>query len=190
MSKKVQKKNGFRTYIWVGAGIAVLAVSYLMLGSKEGTTENQFNPSPTSFAAAPGAISGNAPAFNLVDVNGKTVSLADFKGKVVILDFWATWCPPCKREIPDFIQLQSEYGDKGLQIVGIALDQPAKVTAFAKSNGMNYPVLMGTNEVAANYGGVEAIPTTFIIDKAGKIVTKFEGFRTKEIFESQIKSLL
>jgi cytochrome c biogenesis protein CcmG/thiol:disulfide interchange protein DsbE len=173
-------------YLWIATGIALLATTVLLLGKNE----TQLAPVPVSYAAPSAELSGAAPAFTLVDVNGKSVSLADFKGKVVILDFWATWCPPCKREIPDFIKLQSEYGSKGVQIVGIALDQPGKVEAFVKDNGMNYPVLMGTNEVAASYGGVEAIPTTFIIDKSGKIVTKYEGFRPKETFESQIKKLL
>jgi peroxiredoxin len=173
-------------YLWIAAGIGLLATTYLLLGKNE----TQLAPTPVSYAASPVDLSGAAPRFSLVDVNGKSVSLADFHGKVVILDFWATWCPPCKREIPDFIKLQSEYGSKGVQIVGIALDQPTKVKAFVKDNGMNYPVLMGTNEVAASYGGVEAIPTTFVIDKSGKIVVKFEGFRPKETFESQIKKLL
>jgi cytochrome c biogenesis protein CcmG/thiol:disulfide interchange protein DsbE len=173
-------------HLWIATGIALLATTVLLLGKNE----TQLAPAPVSYAAPSAELSGAAPAFTLVDVNGKSVSLADFKGKVVILDFWATWCPPCKREIPDFIKLQSEYGSKGVQIVGIALDQPGKVEAFVKDNGMNYPVLMGTNEVAASYGGVEAIPTTFIIDKSGKIVTKYEGFRPKETFESQIKKLL
>jgi peroxiredoxin len=84
----------------------------------------------------------------------------------------------------------SEYGSKGVQIVGIALDQPEKVKTFVRDNGMTYPVLIGTDEVSAHYGGVESIPTTFIIDKAGRIVKKFEGFRSMETFESQIKELL
>ena len=170
----------------IALGMALLATTYLLLGS----SETRQAPAPTSYAIPPAEVSGVAPGFTLVDMNGRSVSLADFKGKVVILDFWATWCPPCKREIPDFIKLQSEYGSKGLQIVGIALDQPNKVQAFVKDNGMNYPVLLGTDEVAANYGGVEAIPTTFIIDKNGKIVKNYEGFRSKETFESQIKKLL
>ena len=170
----------------MGVGIIVLATTYFLFGKNEAPQA----PAAPSYALPSAEVSGVAPAFTLMDVNGRSVSLASLRGKVVILDFWATWCPPCKREIPDFIKLQSEYGSKGLQIVGIALDQPNKVQAFVKDNGMNYPVLLGTDEVAANYGGVEAIPTTFIIDKNGKIVTKYEGFRSKETFESQIKKLL
>ena len=169
MKKRVQATNRSRRYLWMTAGIALLATTYLLLGKNE----TRQAAAPISYALPPAVISGAAPAFTLIDVSGQSVSLADFKGKVVILDFWATWCPPCKREIPDFIKLHSEYGSKGVQIVGIALDQLDKVKAFVKENGMNYPVLMGTNEVAASYGGVEAIPTTFLIDKSGKIVTKY-----------------
>jgi len=186
MKKREQVKNRSRAYIWAATGIALLATTYLLLGKNE----SREAPSPVNYALMPAEISGVAPGFTLVDMNGRLVSLADFKGKVAILDFWATWCPPCRREIPDFIKLQSEYGSKGAQIVGIALDQPNKIKTFVKDNGMNYPVLLGTNEVAANYGGVEAIPTTFIIDKSGNIVAKYEGFRSKETFESQIKKLL
>jgi cytochrome c biogenesis protein CcmG/thiol:disulfide interchange protein DsbE len=186
MKKRMRPKNRSRVYIGIALSMALLATTYLLLGNNETLQE----PAPTSYALAGAEVSGVAPGFTLVDMNGRSVSLADFKGKVVILDFWATWCPPCKREIPDFIKLQSEYGSKGVQIVGIALDQPNKVQAFVKDNGMNYPVLLGTDEVAAHYGGVEAIPTTFIIDKHGKIVTKYEGFRSKETFENQIKKLL
>jgi peroxiredoxin len=130
---------------------------------------------------------GMAPGFTLTDINGKSVSLSDFRGKVVILDFWATWCPPCKQEIPDFISLQKEYGPRGLQVVGVALDEPGKVQAFARQNGMNYPVLLGTQDLASKYGGIRGIPTTFVIDKTGKLVNKFEGYRPRSVFESEVK---
>jgi peroxiredoxin len=133
---------------------------------------------------------GRAPGFTLTDLNGLPVSLADFRGKVVVLDFWATWCPPCKREIPDFIELQTRYSSQGLQIIGIGLDEPEKLKAFATSNGMNYSVLLGTDDIALKYGGISGIPTTFIIDKSVKIVNRFEGFRSKDVFESEIKRLL
>ena len=93
------------------------------------------------------------PAFTLSDVNAHSVSLAGFRGKVAILDLWATWRPPCKREILDFINQQSEYGLKSVQIVGIALDRPEKVRAFVRDNGMNYPVLLRTDEVLRTMAG-------------------------------------
>jgi peroxiredoxin len=186
MKKKVQSKKFPRTTLWIGAGIALIAATYFL----QGRSESPKTSASTGYALPPVEATGDAPGFQLADVNGGQVSLADFKGKVVILDFWATWCPPCKREIPDFIQLQNQYGAKGLQIVGIALDQPGKVKSFVRDNGMNYTVLLGTDEVSARYGGVESIPTTFVINKDGKIVTKFEGFRSKETFENEIKKLL
>jgi peroxiredoxin len=166
--------------IWPIVGVGAMA---LMLRMQQPSVASSADSTPSTSSSA-------APAFTLTDVNGGTVSLSDFRGKVVILDFWATWCPPCKREIPDFITLQSEYASKGLQIVGIALDQPDKVRAFAQQNGMNYPVLLGTDQISALYGGIEGIPTTFILDKNGNIVNRFEGFRPKEDFETEINRLL
>lgn len=133
-----------------------------------------------------------APAWELKDVNGKPVQSADFKGKVVILDFWATWCPPCRQEIPGFISLQKKYGKDGLTVVGVALDaEGAKVVApFIKKNGINYPIVLGDDKVTRAFGGIEAIPTTFIIDREGNIVSKHVGFVPEATFEKEIKPLL
>ncbi len=183
MSKRAPVKTTPPAYFWVLMVVVVAAIGYLLLG-RGGSVHAE--------AAAPGLppASGSAPAFTLEDLQGKKVALADFKGEVVVLDFWATWCPPCRREIPDFITLQKEYADRGVQIVGVALDEFPKVQAFVRDNGMNYPVLMGTDAVVAQYGGIEGIPTTFIIDRQGKIVERFEGFRPKATFEEAIKRLL
>ena len=133
-----------------------------------------------------------APAWDLKSLDGKSVKLSDFKGKVVILDFWATWCPPCRAEIPNFVDLQKQYGKKGLQVVGVSLDQgPVDgVVSFAKAQNINYPIVMGDDDVAQKYGGVQAIPTTFIIDPKGNIVQKHVGFTDKDEFEAEIKKLL
>src|SRR6202030_4297187 len=103
----------------------------------------------------------NAPPFLLRDINGKIVSTADWKGKVVILNFWATWCPPCREEIPELVQLQAKYKDK-LEIVGVSEDDDdlQKVVKFAQQHGMNYPIVMATPELIADYGGVPALPTS------------------------------
>jgi cytochrome c biogenesis protein CcmG/thiol:disulfide interchange protein DsbE len=137
----------------------------------------------------PGA---QAPAWKLQDLDGKTVQLSDFKGKVVVLDFWATWCPPCREEIPDFIALQKQYKNKGLVVVGVSLDQggPGVVSSFAKTEGMNYPVVMGNDDVATQYGDIQAIPTTFVIDRSGKVVAKHVGGTDKDTFEGEIKKAL
>ena len=133
-----------------------------------------------------------APAWELSDTDGKPVKSSDFAGKVVILDFWATWCPPCKAEIPGFVELQEKYGDKGLVIVGVSLDEqgPAVVKPFMQQFRVNYPIVMGDEKIAQDFGGVTAIPTTFIIDKTGNIVKKHVGFTPKENFEKEITPLL
>jgi len=130
-----------------------------------------------------------APDFTLQDINGNEVTLSDFKGKVVILNFWATWCPPCRKEIPVFIELYKKYKDEGLVIIGISLDREGKkvLIPFVKKFGINYPVLIGTQKVVDAYGGIRGIPTTFIIDKKGKIRKKHIGLplNPREFFENE-----
>jgi cytochrome c biogenesis protein CcmG/thiol:disulfide interchange protein DsbE len=174
-----------RRYVWVILAAGVVAAVFFIAGRNDLPAQGGLEPS-----LPPSAEYGRAPAFTLTDLEGHTVSLADLRGRVVILDFWATWCPPCKREIPDFIDLQSRYGSQGLQVVGIGLDEPDKLKAFAASIGMNYSVLVGTDDIAQRYGGISGIPTTFIIDRNGRIVDRFEGFRPKEVFESEVRRLL
>ena len=185
VKKRMPAKKGPNSVLWIAMVTVVLLAGFYFLSGNTSKAEKGLAPT-----LPPSKLSGAAPAFTLTDLNGKPVSLADFRGKVVVLDFWATWCPPCKKEIPDFISLQQEYGSRGVQIVGIALDEPDKVAAFAKQNGMNYPVLLGTESISAKYGGIDGIPTTFVIDKKGKIVSRFEGFRPRSVFETEIKKLL
>ena len=131
-----------------------------------------------------------APEFSLKDINGKTVSLSAFKGKVVILDFFASWCPPCRQEIPDFIKLQNEYGDKGFAMVGVALVKLGDAKKFAGEFGISYPVLIDDGKVSNLYGPVRSIPTTFVIDKDMKVVKMYIGARSRGDFENDIKKLL
>jgi peroxiredoxin len=133
-----------------------------------------------------------APEWQLKDPDGQPVALSDFKGKVVILDFWATWCPPCKAEIPGFVALQKQYAAQGLTVVGVSLDTAGAsvVKSFMKNLGMNYPVVIGDEKIAADYGGVSAIPTTFVIDRNGNIVTSHQGYASQLVFESEIRPLL
>jgi peroxiredoxin len=141
---------------------------------------------------AQAADSKAAPDWQLNDVEGKSVKLSDFKGKVVILDFWATWCPPCRAEIPGFVALQKKYADRGFTMIGVSLDQQgvSVVKPFMSKFAMNYPIVIGNQKVTDDYGGIRAIPTTFVIDQQGNIVTGFEGFTDQATFESVIVPLL
>ena len=133
-----------------------------------------------------------APDFTLLNAQGEEKTLSDFKGKVVILNFWATWWPPCKIEIPHFIELYEKYKDDGLEIIGISLDWNAErvVGPFAEENGIEYTMLLGNNEITDLYGGIMSIPVTFIIDRNGGITKRFLGYRDKETFENAVKRLL
>jgi len=120
------------------------------------------------------------------------IHMADFKGKIVVLNFWATWCPPCRAEIPDFINLQKEYEGKGVIIIGLSLDSaaPSEVVAFAKKAGINYPIVMSTDEIAQQYGVKEGIPVTTIVGPDGAIVDSHLGKVEKGYLEAQVKKLL
>jgi peroxiredoxin len=135
-------------------------------------------------------IGEKAPDFSLADINGETVSLSQFSGKVVILDFFASWCPPCKQEIPGFIELEKTYGDKGFAMIGVAVERAGEAKEFAGKTGINYPVLVDDGKTSEIYGPIRSIPTTFIIDKSGKIVKMYIGSREKAVFEADIKELL
>jgi len=133
-----------------------------------------------------------APAWTLSDLQGKPVNSSDLKGKVVLVDFWATWCGPCRRSIPHLIELHERYKDQGLEIVGVSLDQagPSVVIPFVEQNNINYSVLMGHQKIVQDFGGVRGIPTAFIISKDGKIFRKLVGLVPKERYEADIKALL
>jgi len=134
----------------------------------------------------------HAPHFALKSLKGNTLNLEDLRGKVVLLNFFATWCPPCRQEIPDFVRLYEKFKDKGLEIVGIALDMQgaAVLTPFVKHFKISYPVLLGTRKVVMDYGGIEGIPTTFFIDRDGFIAEHFVGLRPAMVLEKTITELI
>lgn len=133
-------------------------------------------------------VSNLAPDFESADIiSNDPVSLEKYRGKVILVNFWATWCPPCRAEIPDIIELNKEYSDDFITI-GISVDQDrSAVPGFVKIMEINYPVIYGDQAMAAAYGGVTAIPTSFVIDKQGRLVEKIVGFRNKSQFEQIIK---
>ena len=132
-----------------------------------------------------------APDFSLKTVDGKIVQLSDFKGKVVVVNFWGTRCPPCRGEIPDFVKIYDTYKGKGLVIIGIELQSPpAQIKGFIKKYQITYPIVTGNRKVVSQYGGIRFIPTTFFINRKGDIAEKRIGFLQKDVFEKLIKDLL
>ena len=134
-----------------------------------------------------------APNFTLQDLEGNNVSLADYKGKVVFVNFWATWCPPCRAEIPHFVDLIDQYGEDGFAILGISVDDPKdhnKIPGFKDKFNINYPILLANGKVTRDYGGIRSIPTTFVLDRDGRALGKIVGSRSKEQFEEIIKKAL
>lgn len=161
--------------------VAVVAVVFAWILLRPPTVNNH---------SGTGALRA-APEFTLTDLDGKKISLSAFRGRVVLLDFWATWCAPCKEEIPHFIDMQTRYGDRGLQVIGVSMDDDQKpVRDFQQQFRMNYPVVMGNSEMASQYGGTFGLPITFVIDSNGSIVARHIGQTKAEVFESEIQKLL
>ena len=132
-----------------------------------------------------------APDFKLTGLDGKPVTLAASKGKVILLNFWATWCGPCRAEIPDLVELQNKYKDR-LQILGLVVDDDDldAIKSFVSEFGINYPVAVATTEIRLHYGGIPALPTSFVLDSEGRIVQKHEGLRDPILYETEIRSLI
>jgi thiol-disulfide isomerase/thioredoxin len=133
-----------------------------------------------------------APDFALKDLEGKTVGLKNYRGKVVLLNFWATWCVPCRVEIPDLVRLQKEYQSGGLQVVGITYPEYrlGSVQRMASRLKVNYPILLGTRELAAKYAVAEVLPVTIVVDREGKIRAHILGILGPEEFDQNVKPLL
>jgi thiol-disulfide isomerase/thioredoxin len=133
-----------------------------------------------------------APAIDLKDIHGHRVRLSDYRGKVVLVNFWATWCAPCRKEIPDLIRMQRLYRNKGLRIVGITYppERAAEVRRFARKLKMNYPVVMGTKSIKASFTSSETLPMTVIIDRAGNVRDVIEGIMYADEFDEKVKPLL
>jgi thiol-disulfide isomerase/thioredoxin len=181
---------------WVIAAVACFALALLTLNA---SPDFHFDFGGASAAAPPTTASCPANAkpanlnFTLKDVDGKDVKLASLKGKVVLLDFWATWCGPCKIEIPWFIEFQNKYGKDGFQVVGVSVDDTqAKLKPYVANMKMNYPVLQGLDhdDIQDAYGPLFGIPVTIVISRDGRMCAKHVGLSSKDAFEREIKSLL
>lgn len=165
--------------------VAIVAAAMLYVG---------FHMARRNGPEAPAILGKSTPApdFTLQSLDGKSLRLSDLRGKAVVLNFWATWCGPCKIETPWLVEMQNEYGKDGLQVVGVAMDDSGKdaIEQFAKDMGMNYPILMGKESVGDEYGGVPALPESFFIGRDGKIVDRIIGLKGRADIEDSIKKAL
>ncbi len=164
--------------------IAVVISLMLVFGIQK--TRHNRQPSAGKLQGQP------APDFSLASLDGKTLKLSDYRGKAVLLNFWATWCEPCKIEMPWFVQLQQQYGPQGLQVLGVAMDDtdPKEITAFTHKMGVNYPVVVGKEAVGDQYGGIPYLPSTFYIDRDGKVIDRVYGLVSRSEIEDDIKKAL
>src|SRR6266542_2314313 len=147
----------------------------------------------SSGAKGAGKLQGQpAPDFSLASLDGKTLKLSDYRGKAVLLNFWATWCEPCKIEMPWFVDLQKKYGPQGLQVLGVAMDDasPKDISEFAQKMNVNYPIVVGKEQVGDQYGGIPYLPSTFYISRDGKIVDRVFGLVSRSEIEDNIQKAL
>lgn len=169
--------------------LIVVITAMLVFGRKR----NSHSANAAGSKIVEGSFKGKAaPDFALQTLDGQTLKLSDLRGKAVVLNFWATWCTPCKAEMPWFVDFQKQYGGQGLQIVGVAMDDSAKedIDKFAKQMGVNYPVVLGKESLADQYGGVEFLPTTFYIDRSGNIQDRVFGIVDRQEAEASVKKAL
>jgi thiol-disulfide isomerase/thioredoxin len=171
-----------RLIFWVVVVIVIAAFVSRRISRRNG---------PTHDGSAHATQRALAPDFTLPQLNGQPLTLSSFRGKIVLLDFWATWCVPCRAETPHFVELQQKYGDRGLQIIGISMDDsPDPVGPFVKQFQVNYPIVMGTAKTGEQYGGILGMPIAFLIDREGHIVSKHIGATDAAVFEKEIVGML
>ena len=170
-----------RRRILIGAGLLCMAVGvYVALQSRGRIVKGP--------AAKQHSV---APDFSLPQLNGQSLQLSAYRGQVVLLDFWATWCTPCREEIPHLVELQNKYRDQGLAIIGVSMDDsPDPVREFYQQFKMNYPVVMGNADIGERYGGVLGLPIAFVIDRDGRIYAKHIGATEASVLEQDVKTLL
>ena len=180
-------------------GVVVVITGLLLVGKRASKPRASVDPTKQNVSGSPEpsgsdpAIGSMAPEFSLKSVpEGKTVTLSSLRGKAVVVNFWATWCGPCKIEMPWLVDLQKKYGDQGLQIVGITKDDynEATIARFTQKMGVNYTILVGNHQVLDLYGGVGGLPTSFFVNRSGKVVREIIGLDSASKFEDAIKQAL
>lgn len=173
-----------KKWILILAAIGVLIIGFGLMRRGAGRAV---------LSAEAGKMGARKPAadFQLTDLSGNSIRMSALRGKVVLLDFWATWCPPCRAELPHFKELYAAYQGRGVEMIGLSAgEDPRIVKPFIQANGIPYPIAISTSEIERAYGGIRGIPTTFLIDKQGRIAEKYVGYQEKQVFEERIKALL
>ncbi|HEV2986930.1 MAG TPA: TlpA disulfide reductase family protein [Candidatus Angelobacter sp.] len=159
-----------------------------------GCKQHAANPAqPTESSIPAGEIGSRLPEFSEVDLQGRQVSSADLRGKVVLIDFWATWCQPCKKEMPAYQKLLERYGPRGFAVVGFKLDMMPDTedpVLFAKKIGVHYPLAIARDDLKQKFGGIKGLPTTLLYDRRGMLRKKIIGFEYPDVFEAELKQLL
>lgn len=183
----VGKENGLASVVSCGLGAMLCALLFLT-----GCAPAEKKATASSSSLKPPAERKRAPEFALKDADGRTVRLSDYRGKVVLLNFWATWCGPCKIEIPWFNEFQQQHRERGLVVLGISMDEEGwdVIKPFVTALKVNYRILLGDETVADLYGGVSSLPTSFLIDRQGKIASVHVGLVSKSVYEREIEELL
>jgi thiol-disulfide isomerase/thioredoxin len=167
---------------------------FLLLAGLVGCNQHSPSPVPSGKPAIPaGAVGSQLPEFALKDLQGRPLSSADLRGKVVVIDFWATWCEPCKKEMPGYQRLLDRYGSHGVAVVGFKFDtmmDSEDPLLFAKRIGVRYPLAVASDPLKQSFGGIEGLPTTMIYDRQGVLRSRVIGFEYTNVIESELKSLL
>ena len=171
--------------------LLVLGLAAVGLAGCNQHSASPFPPKEAGVAAE--EIGSQLPDFSLKDLQGREISSTDLRGKVVLIDFWATWCQPCKREMPGYQKLVDRYGSRGFAVVGFKFDTMADLedpTLFAKKMGVRYPLAVAADDLKQKFGGIEGLPTTMIYDRQGILRKKVVGFEYTNVIESELKPLL